>query len=69
MYTLLSCIFWSCNNIFKYKNINENSNTTPGKIKKKEKLKMIFYYEQNKWFYTTCILYILTFLVRDNIHK
>lgn len=30
---------------------------------------MIFYYEQNKWFYTTCILYILTFLVRDNIHK
>lgn len=28
---------------------------------------MIFYYEQNKWFYTTYILYILTFLVRDNI--
>lgn len=39
MYMLLFCIFWSCNNIFKYKNINENFNIILSKIKKKGKIK------------------------------
>lgn len=33
----LTCIFCSCNNIFKYQNVNENPNTTQSKIKKKKK--------------------------------